>query len=420
MKTVVIGGGASGMLASVFASAYSDVILLEKNEKLRKKLYITGKGRCNLTNAAPDNEFFDNVVSNPKFLYSAIKKFNSARTMEFFENHNLKLKVERGNRVFPFSDKSSDVIKTLQRALEDNNVEVRLSERVTGWEVNGKRINAIITDKAKYPCDKVILATGGKSYPQTGSTGDGYDLAKSVGHTIVSPKPALTALDTRFAFDVNGNKRRLADLPSLEGLSLKNVRATVINRDSKKPLFSEFGEMLFTDTGVSGPIILTLSSRINRMALENLQLVIDLKPALDDKTLDARILRDFEASANKQFKNSLNELLPSSLIPFIITLSGIDSGKKINVICAKERANLALLLKNLTFTIDCLDNIDRAIVTSGGVDTKEINPKNMQSKLIENLYFAGEIIDVDALTGGFNLQIAFATAFLAGSDSENT
>lgn len=417
MKTVVIGGGASGMLASIFASEYSDVILLEKNEKLGKKLYITGKGRCNLTNCTPNTEFFNSVVSNPKFLYSAIRNFDAFKVMEFFTKHNLQLKTERGNRVFPFSDKSSDVIKTLQKAMDEKNVVVKLTEKVLDFEVSNRRINKVITDKGTYDVDKVILATGGKSYPLTGSTGDGYTLANKLGHKIIPLKPALTALITHFALDTNGGKRSLDSLAKLQGLSLKNVQASIINKDSKKVLFSEFGEMLFTSSGVSGPIILTLSSYINRMDLHNILLVIDLKPALNIDTLDARLIKDFDINSNKQFKNSLNALLPTSMIPFIISLCGIDSEKQVNVISKKERLNLANLLKNLTFTIDSLDSIDRAIVTAGGIDTKEINPKNMQSKLIDNLFFAGEIIDVDALTGGFNLQIAFATAYLAGSNS---
>ncbi len=418
MKTVVIGGGASGMLASVFASKHSQTLLLEKNDRLGKKLYITGKGRCNLTNNCPDNQFFNNVVSNPKFLYSAIQSFNSAKVMEFFTTYKLALKEERGNRVFPFSDKSSDVIKTLQYAMEQNNVEIHLSERVLDFQITDGKIVKVITDKASYQCDKVILATGGKSYPLTGSTGDGYTLAKKLGHTIVPLRPALTALVTQHCFSVNGGRHRLDTLAKLQGLSLKNVEASIINKDNGKVLFSEFGEMLFTLSGVSGPIILTLSSYINRMNLNNLLLKIDLKPALDFATLDARVLRDFNLSSNKQFKNSLDALLPTSLIPFIIQLSGIEPTKPVNIISKKERTSLVNLLKNLTFTIDSLDSIDRAIITAGGISTKEINPKNMQSKVISNLYFAGEIIDVDALTGGFNLQIAFSTAYLAGSNNE--
>lgn len=419
MKTIIIGGGASGMLASVFASEYSEVILLEKNEKLGKKLYITGKGRCNLTNCAPDNEFFENVVSNPKFLYSAIKSFNSEKLMEFFTKKGLQLKVERGNRVFPFSDKSNDVIKTLQNAMT-NKVDIHLSEKVIDWEISDNRITQIITDKGKYQCDKVIIATGGNSYQLTGSTGDGYALAQKAGHNIIPIKPALSAIITRYVLDINGGKHTLDTLSKVQGLSLKNVRASIVNKDSKKVLYTEFGEMLFTSQGVSGPIILTLSSRINRMDLNNIILSIDLKPALNVETLDTRVLRDFEIYNNKQFKNSLNQLLPTSLIPFIIPLSGISGEKQVNSISKKERMDFVYLLKNLTFMLYGLDNLDRAIITAGGVDTKEINPKSMRSKLIDNLYFAGEIIDVDALTGGFNLQIAFATAYLAGSNSDNS
>jgi predicted Rossmann fold flavoprotein len=418
LKTIVIGGGASGLLACYYASEYSDVILLEKNDKLGKKLYITGKGRCNVTNCAPTNEFFNNVVSNPKFLYSAIKGFDYSKTMEFFESQGLKLKVERGNRVFPESDKSNDIIKTLQKAIENRNVDIHFSEKVIDFEVDGRFISTVVTDKCKYKCDKVILATGGKSYPLTGSIGDGYNFAEKLGHTIVPLKSALVALNTNLVYGIDGRKFKCKELPKLQGLSLKNVQASIINKDSKKILFSEFGEMLFTETGVSGPIILSLSSRINRLDLHNILLVIDLKPALNVDKLDDRIVRDFALQSNKQFKNSLNGLLPSSLVPFYIAICGIDKEKELNSISKKERCDLVYLLKNLTFTIDSLDSIERAIITAGGINTKEINPKNMKSKLIDNLYFSGEIIDVDALTGGFNLQIAFATGYLAGSNIE--
>lgn len=414
MQTIVIGGGAAGMLAAYYASESSRVTLIEKNEKLGKKLFITGKGRCNLTNCADDEEFFSNVISNPKFLYSAIKSFDYTKTMDFFESRNLKLKVERGNRVFPFSDKSSDVIKALQKALEESNVDILLNEKVLDWEVKNNEIINIITDKDKYHCDKVILSTGGKSYPLTGSTGDGYILAEKAGHKIIPLKPALVALDTDFVFGAQNKKIPYAQLPSIQGLSLKNIRGSIINKDSRKILFTDFGEMLFTDKGVSGPIILSLSSKINRLQLKNVLLSIDLKPALDFDALDKRIIKEFDSCGNKYLKNSLNNLLPSSIIPFIVNLSAIEGEKTVNTITKTERNSLATLLKNLNLTIDRLDSIDRAVITAGGINTKEIDPKTMKSKIIHNLYFAGEIIDVDALTGGYNLQIAFSTAYVAG------
>jgi len=398
MRTVIVGGGAAGTFAAIIAAKSGDkVVLLEKNEKIGKKLYITGKGRCNLTNSAPFDAFIANVARNPKFLFAALKRFDSEALRAFFEGEGLKLKEERGGRVFPQSDKSSDVIKTLSRLLAEGGVDVRLNERVTELKRSGDIISAVVTDKGVYEADKVILATGGLSYSATGSTGDGYTFAKKLGHTVVDLRPALCAIT-------------LKNPPDISGLSLKNVEVSVVNADGRK-LFSEFGEMLFTESGVSGPCVLTLSSKINRTDVSALKLSIDLKPALSSEVLDARILRDFEAAKNKDFKNALYELLPSSLIPVVVERAGLD--KKVNSVTKKEREALVNLLKNLTFDIASLEGIERGVVTSGGIEVTEINPKNMQSKLIKNLYFAGEIIDTDALTGGFNLQIAFSTAYAA-------
>lgn len=416
MRTIVIGGGASGMMSAVFSADYGETLLLEKNEKLGKKLYITGKGRCNLTNSADFADFFNNVVSNPKFLYSAIKKWGYEKTIDFFEENGLPTKIERGNRVFPLSDKSSDVIKTLSKILERKNVKVHLSETVIDFVLDGKKIVKVITDKGQYSVDKVILATGGLSYPATGSTGDGLHLAKKVGHTIITCVGGLVPIILDKVFDDKGTQFNFKEMPKLQGLSLKNVRISVVNISGDKCYYDNFGELIFTSNGISGPLVLSLSSYINRIELRNLLLKIDLKPALDKEKLDIRFLRDISTLLNKNFKNFLNGLLPASLIPFFIELTGIMPEKKVCNITKEEREKIIFLMKNLTFTIKSLDKIDNAIITSGGVDTKEINPKNMQSKIIDNLYFAGEIIDVDALTGGFNLQIAFATAYAGAKE----
>ncbi len=389
-----------------------DVTLIEKNERLGKKLFITGKGRCNLTNIAEKQEFFANIVSNPKFLFSAFNKFSNHDTIAYFENLGVRLAIEQGGRVFPASGKSNDIIKVLQNELKRVGVKIVYCEKIEKLETDNNKICKACTNKSVYTADKFVLALGGSSYKATGSTGDGYALAKSLGHTIVRPVAALTGIELGSAKGAK-NTFRLKDLPSLEGLSLKNVLATVYSQNGKA-IKSEFGEMLFTDKGVSGPIILTLSSYINRLDSNELRLAIDLKPALDYNTLDARLLRDFEKFCNKMYKNSLHELLPSKLIGFIITLSDIDAEKSVNAITKEERMQLVKLLKSLTFEIKGLADINSAVITAGGVDTREINPSTMRSKIIGNLAFAGEIIDVDALTGGYNLQIAFSTGYLAG------
>ena len=391
MRIVIIGGGASGMLASSMISKNIKVILVEKNEKLGKKLYISGKGRCNVTNDCAPREFLENVVTNAKFMQSAIYGFTSEDTMAFLEENGLSLVVERGNRVFPKSNKSSDVIKTLSNALLKNGVEVRLNTVVESVKKTGDTF-IVATNNGDIECDAVVVATGGVSYPLTGSTGDGYKFAKSFSHDIVRPKASLCPI-------------RVAEqnvAKELEGLSLKNVDVSVI-KDGKK-IVGEFGEMIFTAFGVSGPTILSISANINK---------IDFKPALTYEELDKRVLSDFKLFSNKEFKNALSDLLPKKLIPVIVRLSGIKEDTKVNVISAENRKNLVYLLKNFDFSVKSLAPIEEAVVTSGGVNVKEINPKTFESKKVQNLYFIGEVVDVDAYTGGFNLQIAWSSAVAA-------
>lgn len=402
MKTIVIGGGASGMVAAYYRRiSGSDVVLIEKNEKLGKKLYITGKGRCNLTNDCDVNDFLNCVVSNPKFLISSLNGFTPKDTMDLFECYGLQLKVERGNRVFPISDKSSDVIKTLNYALTSVGVEIRLNETVIDLLVENGVVKGVKTDKDEYFADNVIIATGGKSYPATGSSGDGYKFAVNTGHTVTDLRPSLCGLN------LVGS-----DYKQLQGLSLKNV---VLKAQDKKGIFySEMGEMLFTHYGISGPLVLTLSALMNGRKPSDVTVYIDLKPALDDKQLDARVLKDLKTNINKEFKNSLDALLPKALIPLIIEKSGIPEYKHNNVITQSERARLVYILKNLSFKVNSLRGYEEAVITSGGVSVKDINPKTMESKIVKGLYFVGEVLDVDAFTGGFNLQIAFSTAHSAG------
>ncbi|MGI6701619.1 MAG: NAD(P)/FAD-dependent oxidoreductase [Christensenellales bacterium] len=401
MSLIVIGAGPAGMIcAGAAAERTKGVKLIERNEKLGKKLYITGKGRCNVTNNCSIDFFILNVITNPKFLHSAIYAFTPADAIAFYENQGIKLKVERGGRVFPESDKSNDIIKAHIKHLNDNNVEIMLNTRVKSLIIEGGAVKGVaLYDGSTLMSDAVVIASGGVSYPATGSTGDGYILARQAEHSIIAPKPALTPLILKERIDS-------------EGLSLKNVRASVINSNNKV-IASEFGEMLFTDNGVSGPIILTLSSRINKLN-DKLRLSIDLKPALTHEQLDLRILRDFSDLNNRDFINSLSGLLPKSLIPEVVKRSGIDPRIKVNEINRNMRLNLIKIIKDLNFTISGLDIIDNAIVTSGGVNVKEVNPGTMQSKLVSGLYFAGEVLDYDALTGGFNIQAALSTGYLAG------
>jgi predicted Rossmann fold flavoprotein len=362
----------------------------------------------------------ENIVSNKKFLISALKTFDVAHCMDFFEKLGLPLKTERGNRVFPESDKSSDVISVLRKELTRLGVTVKLNEKVLSISVENGNINEIITDKNVYKPDRVIIATGGISYPLTGSTGDGYIFSKKLGHTVIPPAAGLNGIKIKNAVGKNGESVSLSDYPKLAGLTLKNVSAKISDAASGKILFEEFGEMRFTDKGADGPIILTLSSKINRMNFDKLFLKIDLKPALDTKKLDGRILRDFTAGLNKPFGRSLDALLPSEIIPLTVKISGIPPEKPVNSIDREQRGTLADTIKSLMFRIGGIEDIPSAIITAGGVSVKEINPKTMQSKLIGNLYFAGEIIDVDALTGGYNLQIAFSTGYVAGTHAALT
>ena len=381
-----------------------DVTILERNEKTGKKLFITGKGRCNLTNNSSVQNLIDNTVRNGKFLFGIFRNFDSGKCMDFFEELGVPLKTERGNRVFPVSDKSSDVIAALNKELKRLDIEVKLHQRVVDFGLKDNLITEIRTENAVYSdVGYVILATGGVTYPATGSTGDGYKLAASVGHTVVEPVPSLC--DIRL-------KEPTADI---RGLSLKNVECS-IEQDGKR-LFSEFGEMLFTDNGVGGPCVLSLSARICRKTFAGMRFVIDLKPALDEETLKARIQRDLDGQSNKAIKNVLPALLPKSLIPLVLTKAELSGDKQCNAVTKAERGRLAATLKNLSFTVLGCEK-ERAVITAGGVKTDEISPKTMRSKLIDNLAFAGEVIDVDAMTGGYNLQIAFATGFAAGNNAE--
>ncbi len=399
------------------ANSGHEAVIIERNEKTGKKLFITGKGRCNLTNATAPAAFLNNVVSNRKFMTGAIYAFTPEDTVRFFEERGLKLKTERGGRVFPESDKSSDVAAVLNSAIKEAGVRVLLNEKALFFSVENRKITSIKTDKSVYnDVGAVVLATGGKSYPSTGSDGSGYKLAASAGHTVVPPVPALSPVNLVGAYGAKGELFPRENVAFPEGLTLKNVRIRAVNEG--KTLFSDFGEMLFTSKGVSGPIVLSASSVINRLPPEGLKIVVDLKPALDEKTLDARLQRDFAETRNKQFKNSLGELLPSSLIPYIVALSGVEPSKPMNSVTKAERAALLKLLKELTFKVEGLAPIEGAIVTAGGVSADEIDPKTMRSKLIDNLYFAGEVIDVDGFTGGYNIQIALSTGFVAGKVRE--
>lgn len=403
-------------MSAIAAAPNGDVTILERNEKLGKKLYITGKGRCNITNLADFNQYIENTVSNPRFPSGALRLLPPETLIKLLNDNGLETKTERGNRVFPASDKSNDVIKTFKKILDNFGVTVLYNQKVTDLILEGNTISKIITETDEFIPDKVILASGGASYKSTGSDGSGYILAQKCGHSITSLRPALVPLILDSCYTAGGKKVAFEGLPSLQGLSLKNVEASIRTADGKI-LYKEFGEMLFTHDGVSGPIILTLSSRINRMTLKDIRLSIDLKPALDLSALDKRLIRDFESNKNKFYKNSLNELLPSKLIAFIIALSEINGETFVNNITKEQRLSLAALLKGLNFGIAALGDINQGIVTAGGVCVKEINPKTMQSKLVQNLFFAGEIIDIDALTGGYNLQLAFSTGCAAGTYS---
>ena len=417
MKVAIIGGGPAGMLSAITAKEKGhDVIILEKNNQLGKKLLITGKGRCNTTSSLNIDEFIKNIPGNGKFLYSAFKRYTNDDIINFLKKEGLNVKEERGNRVFPVTDKSLDVLKCFTKKIKELGINVKYNENVQEIIINqNNEIQGVKTQNGVIKADKVILATGGKSYPLTGSTGDGYILAKKLGHTVTKIKPSLVPLEI---YEKNICKQ-------LQGLSLKNVKIRLEDESKNKNIYEDFGEMLFTHFGVSGPIILSSSAHLVRYKeIENLlkeqkiKLIIDLKPALTEEKLNERILRDFNEEKNKEYKNSLNKLLPQKLIPVILEKSGIKYNKKVNEITKEERLKIVKLLKNFELKIQNFRPIDEAIITSGGINIKEINPKTMQSKIIPGLYFAGEIIDVDGYTGGFNLQIAYSTGFVAGNLEE--
>lgn len=404
-KVLIVGGGAAGMMAAI-AAAYNgnEVHLFEKNEKLGKKLFITGKGRCNITNASDIENHFANIMRNAKFLYSAYHCLNSEDVCTMIESAGVQTKVERGNRVFPISDKSSDVIYALSKMMRDAGVEIHYHFTVISIE---KEENRVLLKESKgkiFYGDKCIIATGGISYPSTGSTGDGYLFAEKMGHEVKKTYPSLVPFNIKEEF-----------CKELQGLSLKNVTLKVID-EKKKEYYNEMGEMLFTHFGISGPLVLSASSFISdKMTDHKFQAVIDLKPALDVEALDKRILKDFKDNINKNFNNSLDKLLPKKLIPVVIQLSGIDPYKKVNEITKEERERFVHIIKNFTMTVISTRGYNEAIITKGGISVKDINPKTMESKLVDSIYFAGEVLDIDALTGGYNLQVAWSTGYLAGS-----
>lgn len=403
-RVIVIGGGAAGMMAAyAAASCGHSVVLLEQNEKLGKKLFITGKGRCNVTNACEREKLFENVVSNPKFLYSAFSEFDNGDLMELLRRAGCPLKVERGERVFPVSDHASDVTAALTRLLKERGVEVRLHVKVKEISAADGRVTGALLANGQYiRADAVVLATGGLSYPTTGSGGDGHRMAEGLGHTLKTCTPALTPMETAEQW-----------CTSLQGLSLKNVTLTM--RCGGKQIWSGFGEMLFTHFGISGPLVLSASSYYGKCKDKTaVTAAVDLKPALTMEQLDRRILRDFEENRNKQFKNVIGSLYPSRLVPVMILLSGIDGEKKIHEVTRQERSRLAEVTKNLTMRVTGLRDFAEAIITQGGIRVKEVNPSTMESKIVQGLYPVGELLDLDAVTGGFNLQIAWSTGYLAG------
>lgn len=407
-KIIVVGAGAAGtMAAGTAAQCGADVLLLERNDKIARKVMITGKGRCNVTNNVSDvQEFIQNIPGNGRFLYSAFSAFNSQDTIEFFEKLGVQLKVERGNRVFPISDKAVDIVDALNKFIAENNVK-RKTERVVSLLTENDTVKGVLTEKGnEYFADSVIIATGGLSYPKTGSNGDGYKLAENVGHTVTELRPSLSALVCREGI-----------CNECMGLSLKNVAVKIFDTKKKKDIYEDFGEMLFTHFGVSGPMILSGSAHLRDMEKERYEIYIDLKPALNVDKLDARVLRDFSENSNKSISNVLAALLPKSMILPILKTAQIKPSEKVNQITKEMRKSLVDAIKNLKLTVMSFNDISEAIVTSGGIKISEINPKTMESKLCNGLFFAGEIIDCDGYTGGFNLQIAFSTGYLAGQNS---
>ena len=405
-RVLVIGGGAAGMMAAVAAADMgASVTIFEKNDRMGKKLRITGKGRCNVTNDCDGQEFLRNVPTNPRFLYGALNRFSTEDTKAFFEAQGVALKTERGKRVFPCSDKAQDIVDALAEACRERNVKV-VNRKVTDLVAEDGRVTGVKTGNTETRGDAVIVCTGGMSYRQTGSDGDGYRFARSVGLEVTALVPSLVPLtsDDRFC-------------PRMQGLSLKNVALAIVDRDSGKRVFEDFGEMMFTHFGLTGPLVLSASAHLSDVRAGRYEAVIDLKPALDHKTLDARLLSDFSAYANRDFANALDKLLPQKMIPVMVERSGIDPHKKVNSITREERTRLCELFKHFTVSIDGFRPINEAIITKGGVDVKQISPKTMGAKGVSGLYFAGEVLDVDAYTGGFNLQIAFSTSVVAGESA---
>ena len=415
MNVVVVGGGPAGMIAGITsAEEGNNVILVEKNSSLGNKLKITGKGRCNLTFDGDEEKFRNNIVNNSKFMYSSFSNFDNKDVVDFFNKLGVKTKVERGGRVFPVSDSAMDVVNALKNKLKKENVEIKYNSRVVEIITENEKISGVkLENGTEISCDKCIIATGGKSYSSTGSTGDGYILLEKLGHSIKEIKPGLVPLKSEDKI-----------CKELQGLSLRNVKVSLIDKTNNKILYSEFGEMMFSHFGVTGPVILSASSKLNtvknineKIKNKQIELVIDLKPALSFEVLDKRVQRDFEKYINKEFKNSLNDLLPQKLISPIINLSKIDKDKKVHQITREQRENLVNIMKNLKINISGFMPLDMAIITSGGINTKEINPKTMESKLVKGLYIVGELLDVDAYTGGYNLQIAFSTGVASGKNS---
>ena len=412
MKVVVIGGGPAGMMSAITSAENGNkVILIEKMQSLGRKLLITGKGRCNITSSLSMDEFIKNTPGNGMFLYSVYKNYTNTDIIDFLKRQGLEVKEERGNRIFPITDKSQDVLKCFTKRLKELNVEILLNQKVSEILVKDEMVIGVKLQDKIINADKIILATGGKSYPLTGSTGDGYKMVEKLGHTVTKIKPSLVPLEIFEKYTCK----------EMQGLSLRNIEIKLKDIEKNKIIYEDFGEMLFTHFGISGPTILSSSAHLVRyknidelLKNKKIKLSIDLKPALSEEKLDERILRDFNEIKNKQFKNSLDKLLPQKLINIIIERSGINPQKQVNEIKKEERRNLVKLLKNFEVTIKGFRPIDEAIITSGGINIKEINPKTMESKIVNGLYFAGEIIDVDSYTGGFNLQIAYSTGYTAG------
>lgn len=405
MRVIVIGGSAAGLMAAATAGAKGhSVTVIERNQRPARKILVTGKGRCNVTNNCSVDVLMSNITQNSRFLYSAFNAFSPNDTMEYFENLGVPLKTERGNRVFPVSDKAMDIADALVKGAKRNGVSFVVGRAEKVLAKDGRVIGVKLDDDTEIAADKIILATGGMSYPATGSTGDGYKMAKELGHTVTRLRPSLVPICIKEGFPAK-----------LMGLSLKNVNLSVFEKGKKKPVFAEQGEMLFTHFGISGPLALSASVHIKDLDCKQYECVLDLKPALTLEQLDKRLCRDFSLYSNKNFRNALDELLPRAMIPIIVGLSSIPAETKVNQISKEKRLEFASLLKNLKMTVQSLRPIEEAVVTGGGISVKEINSATMESKIVEGLYFAGEIIDVDAYTGGFNLQIAFSTGYLAGN-----